>query len=354
MTHLFGILIFHALFMIFGFAAARGLKVIFMMFLGGAAIYAVVIVRYVIRFGDLMQGSYLTDIFGVGDRVIYIAFHQKIGIWLALAALSALGLASSRIKRILAIGALPLVLLFMFHIAARGALVALLCSLIFLMGAAFWVRSRKLALLGAAAAIVVAILASGIFYEYALHDKDIDPTAPDAISRTIREIQNPAVGLRQEIWTGTLHRILAEPNRLLLGRGIGMFPVDVGSGPPDWLLHPTAASRVYPHNVLLEMLYETGIVGLLLFTFVALFPLVVALKRWHLLSLMQKSAVSMYVFQIVGSEFSGSFAFSYLDPFFFALTVGIIALNRTENALVPGLSPSAENLDPGHPAQVAC
>jgi O-antigen ligase len=138
------------------------------------------------------------------------------------------------------------------------------------------------------------------------------------------------------IWSQTWHRISAEPDRLLFGRGIGMYPVIEGFGAPDWLLRRTKGSKNYPHNVYLEMLYETGITGLLLFSVLTLFPLVIALKRWRWFSLVQRSAVSMYVFQLVGSQFSGSFAFGYLDQFFFALTVGIIALNRADDILVPG------------------
>src|SRR6202022_4592505 len=94
-----GILIFHALFMIFGFATARALNVLLMMLLGAAAIYLIVIVQYTVRFGDLEQGGYLHDIFGVGQPAVFVAFHQKIGILFALAMLAALGLASNRIRR---------------------------------------------------------------------------------------------------------------------------------------------------------------------------------------------------------------------------------------------------------------
>jgi hypothetical protein len=46
------ILIFQGVFMIFGFAAARALKVVLMMLLDAAAIYSVVLVQYTARFGD--------------------------------------------------------------------------------------------------------------------------------------------------------------------------------------------------------------------------------------------------------------------------------------------------------------
>ncbi|SRR6266404_440883 len=337
-THLLGILIFHALFIIFGFSAARALKAVAMVLLGAAAIYSIIVVQNIARFGDLMQNGFLQDVFSVRDPAIFATFHQNIGIVLGLAALAALGLASNRLKQILAIGALPLVLLFMFHIAARGALVALVCSLIFLSAAGFWVRSKKLTLLGVTSVVIAITVASGLLYQRALHDKISDPNATDALSRTIQEIQDPRPGFRTQIWSRAWHHILTEPDRLLFGRGIGIHPVDEGYGPPDWLLHKTEASKHYPHNVYLEMLYEMGIAGLLAFSILTLFPLAIALRRWQSLSQIQKSVISMYVFQLASSQFSGSFAYSYLDPFFFALTVGIIALKRTDDELVPGQS----------------
>jgi hypothetical protein len=119
-THLFGILIFHAFFMIFGFAASRALKPVLIMLLGAGAIFSVVIVQHIIRFGGLMQEGYVSDIFGVRDRIVYIAFQQQIGIMLALAALAALGLSSNRTKQILSICALPLVLLVARFIQIAG------------------------------------------------------------------------------------------------------------------------------------------------------------------------------------------------------------------------------------------
>jgi hypothetical protein len=338
-THLLGILIFHALFMIFGFAAARGLMAVLMMLLAAAAFYAIVFVRYTVQFGDPMRGGYLNDVLGVGDSALYIAFHQKIGIMLALAALAARGLASNRIRRILAFGVLPLVLWFLFYIAARAALVALVCSLIFWAAAGLWTRSKKLTLLGVLVIVAAVTLASSLFYQRALQDKDVDPRAADAISRTIRELQDPRPLFRLQIWQRTWHHISTEPDRLLFGRGIGMFPVNEGVGAPDWLLRKTEGSKLYPHNVHLEMLYETGITGMLLFSIPTLYPLVISLGRWQALSLAQKSVVSMYMFQLVGSEFSGAFAFGYLDQFFFALTVGIIAMKRADDVAVLGRPP---------------
>lgn len=344
-THLIGILAFHALFLSFGFAAARSLKAVFAVLLAQAATYLIVVAQYTIRFGDLMRDGYLHDIFGIGLSSVFVTtFHQEIGTGLGLALLATFGLRASRTK-LLTLVVLPLVLLFLFHIAARTAIVALVCSLIFLMGADLWTRSRKRALLSLSALFIVAAFASGVFYEQSLHDKDVDPVAPDAISRTIREIQSQDPGFRLNMWSRAWHRIATEPDRLVFGRGIGAYPIDEGFGPPDWLLN-TKNVKYYPHNTYLEMLYETGIVGLLIFSVLTLIPLGVALKHWNRLSAQERAAISLYVFYLVTIQFSGSFAYSYDFEFFFALATGVICLKRREFAESGGLSSRSETLVP--------
>jgi hypothetical protein len=331
-THLLGILIFHALFMAFGFATARCLNVLLMMLLGAAAIYIIAILNYAVRFGDLEQDGYLHDVFGFGDPAVFITFHQNIGFVFGVAVIAAFGLASHRIKKIASFTVLPIILLFLYYISARGALVAVVFSLIFWLSADLWRRSHKLALIGVIAITLAVAITSGLFYRYALHDKDVNARGSDAISRTIREIQNPDPGFRLQIWARAWHRVATEPNRLLFGRGIGIYPIDEGSGAPDWLLSPTVGSKNYPHNVHLEALYETGIVGLLLFSILTIMPLVWSLRRWSAFSSVERAGVVAYVFTLVTSDLSGAFAYLYLLQFFLAITVGIIALKRMAEA----------------------
>jgi len=164
----------------------------------------------------------------------------------------------------------------------------------------------------------------------------VDPKASDAISRTIREIQDPNPGFRTQIWSRTLHPIMSEQDRLLFGRGIGMFPVNDGFGAPNWPLSRVEGAKHYPHNVHLEVLYETGILGLLLFSIATLAPVIILLWRWGGLSAAQRSIVSMYVFILISCDLSGSFAYSYNLQFFLALTVGIVALTRAPQANASG------------------
>jgi O-antigen ligase len=331
-THLIGILAFHGLFLIFGFATARSLNVLLVILLAAAAIYLIAIARYAVMFGDLEQDGYLHDIFGFGEPAVFVTFHQNMGFMFGLAVVALFGLVSNRIGAIFFLGVLPAVLLFLFYISARGALVAILCSLIFWLGAELWLRSRKLTLAGIAVIALVTAFTSGFFYRYALHDKSVDAKAPDAISRTIREIQDPRPGFRLQILARAWHRIATEPDKLLFGRGIGIYPVDEGFGAPDWLLRPTEGSKHYPHNVHLEMLYETGIIGLLLFSFLTFMPVVWSVHRWSLLSRGQKACVALYVFTLVSSDISGAFAYTYVLQFFLGLTVGITALERIAEA----------------------
>jgi hypothetical protein len=333
-THLFGILTFHAVFIIFGFAAARALKAVLLVLLGAAAIYSIVLVEYVVRFGDVMKGNYIDDIFGIGERLIYITFHQNIGMVLSLGILAAIGLASSRPKETLAAGAVPVIFLILFHIAARNALVSLLSSLSFHGFAACWVRSKKIATLATMATLIAATVAAGAFYQRAVRGQNVGTLAPDAVSRTMQELQNPDPELRIPIWTRTLGHIVSEPRLLLFGRGIGMFPVNDGFGAPDWLLHPAEGSKHYPHNVHLEILYETGIVGLLLFSLLTFLPIIASLHRWPTFSSAERSAIAIYVFNLVSAEISGAFAYTYILQFFLALTVGIISLKRAEDTTI--------------------
>ncbi len=115
---------------------------------------------------------------------------------------------------------------------------------------------------------------------------------------------------------------------LLFGRGIGEFPINEGAGPPDWLLNPTEGSKHYPHSVHLEILYETEIVGFVLFSILIVLPIVASMRSWSAFSPAEKFAVAVYIFILASSEISGAFAYGYVLQFFLALTVGVIALKR--------------------------
>jgi O-antigen ligase len=349
-THLAGILIFHAMFLLFGFAAARATRMVLLVLLAGAAAYMLIIVQHTVRFGDVMRDNHINDVFGVGNPTMYNTFHQNIGLGLGLGLLAAFGLASKRGRLVIVCAALPILLLFLFHIGARTALLALIGSLLFLAFAAFWVHSKRAAGLAITAAIVAIAIGAAVLVRYGMQDRAVDPAANDAISRTIRELQDSDPQFRIQIWSRTLHQIVTEPRLLPFGRGIGMFPVNEGFGPPDWLLRPTEGSKHYAHNIYLDVLYESGLAGLLPIVFLTMFPLAASLRRWQSFSPAEKSLLSAYVFILLSAQLSGAFARSYIELFFLAMAVGIIAAKRAGETASSAQPVSERKLDPGYPA----
>jgi hypothetical protein len=330
-TDLVGILVFHALFVVFGLAAVRALKAVFFVLLTQAAIYLAVLIQYVIRVGDPIGGGYLQDIFDLGPSMFITTVHQQIGTSLSLAVLAMLGFGVRKF-RLFGFAALPFVFAILFHLASRTALVALACSLFFLIWGGLWTRSRTFAIATVVALLLSAVVASSLFYRFALHDTAVSPVEADAISRTIKEIQSDDPGFRLPIWERTWDRIVSDPRHWLLGKGVGSFAIDEGVGAPDWLLRKTEGARYSPHNIHLDMLYESGALATLIFTIVVAFPLVVSLRYWTLLTAPERSAIAMYVFWLVSEEIGGSFAYAYDFQFFLALAIGVISLKRKELA----------------------
>jgi hypothetical protein len=93
-THLWGLLIFHGMFLLFGFASARAPAAVFAILLIQGIAYVAIFGQYAIRFGDFVQNGFLEDVFGIGHDMA-IATHQQVGSQMALAALAAFALASA-------------------------------------------------------------------------------------------------------------------------------------------------------------------------------------------------------------------------------------------------------------------
>ncbi|WP_293026657.1 O-antigen ligase [Natronococcus sp.] len=75
------------------------------------------------------------------------------------------------------------------------------------------------------------------------------------IQRLLTLVDGPgrSLGLRFGYWTNTFDAL--HPGMLLFGEGLGAWPV---------LIDPGYDTRYYPHNIVLEVLFELGLVGLVL------------------------------------------------------------------------------------------
>jgi O-antigen ligase len=153
-------------------------------------------------------------------------------------------------------------------------------------------------------------------------------------------LQSDKPTFRLPMWQRAAHHILEKPARIPLGHGIGSYSIEDGLGPPTWLLDKSPKHS--PHNLYLEMLYETGIPGLLLTAILTLLPLFASLKLWAVLSSQQRIAIALYVYYLATSQISGSFAYDYPFQFFLAVAVGTLALKRMSLAETPlGLPPNS-------------
>jgi hypothetical protein len=138
-THLWGLLIFHSMFLLFGFASARAPAAVFAILLLQGIAYAIIFGHYAISFGDFVQDGFLEDVFGIGHDMA-LAIHQQVGSQMALAAFA---LASGRIW-LLSLGFMALAALFIYRLQARTTMVAFGGALAFLAFGAFYARSKKL------------------------------------------------------------------------------------------------------------------------------------------------------------------------------------------------------------------
>jgi O-antigen ligase len=116
----------------------------------------------------------------------------------------------------------------------------------------------------------------------------------------------------------------------LLGRGVGVFPIDEGVGPPNWLLRKAEGSKHYPHNIRLEMLYETSILGLLAYSVLTLLPLVAAIKYWNRLSVQEKISVLDVLLLLRKDGVFRRLCLCLRFPVFLGMAIGIVALKRKE------------------------
>jgi O-antigen ligase len=135
-----------------------------------------------------------------------------------------------------------------------------------------------------------------------------DLATPGILTKTFDELEQGRTDGRAVIFSAAIDRIINDGETFLLGRGLGMFPIDMGYHAPDWLLAAKAVS-MYPHNIVIEAQYELGILGTVLIVYMILRPL--AIFRSKPRNYDTKIIACLYVFFFILSMVSGSLAYSY-------------------------------------------
>ncbi|WP_157843061.1 O-antigen ligase family protein [Bacillus sp. FJAT-44742] len=86
------------------------------------------------------------------------------------------------------------------------------------------------------------------------------------------------------------HALIAWTNNIFVGNGIGSWPVLYGFGDVNY----------YPHNILLEILTELGLIGLVIFFIFISFPVLIRRKVR-----INKIAFSLFLFYLFNAMFTG-------------------------------------------------
>lgn len=187
---------------------------------------------------------------------------------------------------------LPLLVVGLVASAARGPIVALLLAgLVGLCVALLQGQVRA----SSAALLVFFIFAGGVIAYYVLRQADIDKytaKASELEQLAVNGESSGSAGKRLGFYRTTLEAI---PDHLLFGRGIGSWAT----------FYYGSDQRNYPHNVFLEITFEEGLLGLvvfltLLFIAARAAARMVAASNYHFL------AVGLLIlFCVVASQFSG-------------------------------------------------
>jgi hypothetical protein len=323
-TYLLGMTGLLSLFLLLGIIASFALRSVLIFLFSTGLVYLIYCVIYLLENGTLYPGGYFGDIFGLGRNwggvSSYDQFYQNVGLYLAVGTLALIGLTRNwdgvvRFWSVIVFGSACFALILAAQ--ARGALVGLLIALT----VSFKFRRKRLLIVLLVAAGITVASTTGYF---------VDSVEQLPIwQRTEHEVLAPKPRTRLAIVNSLASNVYHNPRLLLFGRGLGMFPVDIGDAPPDWLLSSQPLS-LYPHNPVIEALYELGVIGVVLVIGMMIAPIVMA-RRLHGGIERCRPALSLYLFAIIIEMVSGSLAYSYSFYFFYGLLTGTVASLKDED-----------------------
>jgi O-antigen ligase len=249
--------------------------------------------------------------FGEGGNPIMLARH------LALAATVIVTILAVRRKWVDVIWGLPfglLALVYLLATGSKGPLLALLfacvCTPILLMRGVI----NRIALV---TLVVGATLLSSVMLMEFLPKAFVQ-------ERFIEKIEN--LSLRLPAYKMTLNAIIdSDPLALLVGHGTGDFGY----------LELRKDDRAYPHNMLLEVLYENGLVGFGVIVVAIVLP-AIAVMRTRGQPLAQEHRVVLtaltisYIAAVTNAQFSGDLGANLLIGMFGAATVALARVNTMQ------------------------
>lgn len=147
------------------------------------------------------------------------------------------------------------------------------------------------------------------------------------IRRLLALLDGPgsSLGTRFDYWIWTID-LLGEAN-LLLGYGLGSWPLYIGF--PD--------EQRYPHNIILEIIFETGIIGLILFTVLVGYAMYAVVTGWRQTKQTEYIALfALFAYMLVNAFISGDLN---ENRYLFAI-IGLMAYSPRHQVLLSKIGTS--------------
>ena len=250
--------------------------------------------------------------FGEGGNPIMLARH------LALAATIILTILAVRRKWIDLIWGLPFGLLALVYLLATGSKGPLLALLIACVCTPILLMQGVIKRLGLVALVVGCTLLSTVMLMEFMPKAFIQ-------ERFIEKVEN--LSLRLPAYKMAANAIMdSDPVALLVGHGTGDFGY----------LELNKDDRAYPHNMLLEVLYENGLVGFGVIVVAIVLPAIAVMRtRGRLLALEHRTILTgltiSYIAAVTNAQFSGDLGANLLIGMFGAATVGLARVDSMQS-----------------------
>lgn len=268
--------------------------------------YFIILIWSLIQGNISLSSNNQQNIFTNIDNV-----YQNINMYLGLFAICNLGLLSSNNKFISVISKILILVsvIGMFIIGGRGSVVALVA--VFLIYYINILKSFTFTLSFILKSILIIVVALMAFYF-----ADITQILNASITwqRFMTLTEGGDESLRIFLFSNSIALFFSDVKTMLFGAGINSFPVYVGD----------KTTEMFPHNIILELLAEYGIIGTIIFT--ALAGYIISIRNKILGStfgdcINEQIIFLIFIYILINYMFNGALRASWMFIFFMFLLI---------------------------------
>jgi O-antigen ligase len=265
---------------------------------------------FIILIWSLIQGN--ISLSSNNEQNIFMnidnGFYQNINMYLGLFAICNLGLLSSNNKFISVISK---ILILLSVIGGRGSVVALVA--IFLIYYINILKSFTFTLSFIPKSIILIIIVVALMAFYFAEITQI-LNASITWQRLISLTEEGDESQRIFLFSNSIALFFSDVKTMLFGAGINSFPVYIGDNTTD----------MFPHNIILELLAEYGIIGTIIFT--ALAGYIISIRNKILGStfgdcINEQIIFLIFIYILINDLFNGALRTSWMFIFFMFLLI---------------------------------